>query len=177
MAPSDALLPSVKLYRARAWRGVGPATFDALDSSASVRGPRGWRFNDLGTEILYTAEVEALATLEVAVRPGFETIRQILIATIELPDDSVVDLATLGFVLPGNWNARPVADDSRTIAREFLDAIARLPAGSRRPLGVRVPSVLSASDHNVLLDPSRRRNYATTISNRIPFASLRATAS
>jgi len=36
--------------------------------------------------------VEALATLEVAVRPGFETIRQILIATIEIPDDSVVDM-------------------------------------------------------------------------------------
>jgi RES domain-containing protein len=167
----------VKLYRSRAWRGAGPATFDPLDSSASVRGPKGWRFNDLGTEILYTAEVEALATLEVAVRPGFETIRQILIATIELPDDSVVDLATLGLVLPSNWNALPAADDSRAIARAFLDAVTRLPAGSRRPLGLRVPSVLSASDHNVLLDPSRRSDYAATISNRISFASLRTTGS
>ncbi len=166
----------MKLYRARAWRGVGPATFDPLDSSASVRGPRGWRFNDLGTEILYTAEVEALATLEVAVRPGFESIRQILIATIELPDDSVVDLSTLGLVLPSNWNARPVADASRAIAREFLNAVARLPASSHRPLGVRVPSELSATNHNVL-DPSHRSDYAATISNRIPFASLRATIS
>ena len=165
----------MKVYRARAWRGVGPATFDALDSSGSVSGPKGWRFNDLGTEILYTAEVEALATLEVAVRPGFETIRQILIATIEIPDDSVVDLPAVGIVLPSNWNARPAADNSRTIASEFLDAIARLPAGSRRPLGLRVPSVVSASDHNVLLDPSRKTEYSAAISNRIPFSTLRET--
>ena len=79
----------MKLYRARAWRGgPGPATFDALDSSPSVAGPKGWRFNDLATEILYAAEVEALATLEVAVRPGWETIEHVLIATIEVPDGS-----------------------------------------------------------------------------------------
>lgn len=167
----------MNVYRARAWRGMGPATLDALDSSSSVRGPKGWRFNDLGTEILYTAEVEALATLEVAVRPGFDNIRHILIASIELPDDSIVDLSTLGIALPSNWNARPVADDSRTIAREFLDALAKLPAGSLKPVGLRVPSVLSASDHNVLLDPSRKREYTATISNRIPFSTLRATGS
>jgi len=78
----------VKLYRARAWRG-GLNTFDALDSAPSIAGPKGWRFNDLTTEILYAAEVEALATLEVAVRPGWETIQQVLIATIEIPDDSL----------------------------------------------------------------------------------------
>lgn len=167
----------MKVYRARAWRGVGPATFDPLDSSGSVSGPKGWRFNDLGTEILYTAEVEALATLEVAVRPGFDTIRHILIATIEIAEDSVANLSDLGIALPSNWNARPVADDSRSIAREFLDAIIRLPAGSRKPLGLRVPSVLSASDYNVLLDPARKREYTATISNRIPFSTLREMSS
>ena len=163
----------MKVYRARAWRGAGPVTFDPLDSSGSVSGPKGWRFNDLGTEILYTAEVEALATLEIAVRPGFDTIRHILIATIEIPENSLVSPSAYGIVLPSNWNARPVADDSRTIAREFLDALARLPAAARKPVGLRVPSVLSASDHNV--DPSRKREYTATISNRIPFSSLRDT--
>ena len=166
----------MKVYRARAWRGVGPARFDPLDSSGSVSGPKGWRFNDLGTEILYTAGVEALATLEIAVRPGFDAIRQILIASIEIPEDSIVSLSTLGIMLPSNWNARPVADDSRTIAREFLDAVARLPPGSRKPVGLRVPSVLSASDYNVLLDPSRKGEYTATISNRIPFSTLRDTS-
>jgi RES domain-containing protein len=145
----------VKVYRARAIRGPVAPMFDPLDSRDSVAGPAGWRFNDLKTEILYAAEVEALATLEVAVRPGWETIREILIATIEVPDGLIVDLDDLGVVLPRNWNARPVQDDSRVIAREFLDAVAALPAGQTKPVGLRVPSVVSTSDYNVLLDPSR----------------------
>jgi RES domain-containing protein len=162
----------VKVYRARAWRG-GPVLFDPLDSASSVAGPKGWRYNDLSTEILYTAQVEALAILEVAVRPGWETIQQVLVATIEIPENCVVSLADLGMVLPNNWNARPVADDSRLIAREFLDAVARLPAGTRRPAGLRVPSVLSSSDFNVLLDPSRKGEFRAAVSSRMPFKTPR----
>ena len=166
----------MRVFRARALRG-GVRTFDPLDSSGSIRGPRGWRFNDLSTEILYAAEVEALAILEVAVRPGWESIEQVLVATIEVPDDAIVSLDELGIVLPANWNARPVADDSRVIGREFLDAVARWPAGRPRPIGVRVPSAVSASDCNVLLDPSRRRECRARITSRVPFASLRRTVS
>ncbi len=167
----------MKVYRARAIRGPGTPTFEPLDSRDSVAGPAGWRFNDLGTEILYAAEVEALAALEVAVRPGWETIQQVLIATIEVPDGAISDLGDLGIVLPRNWNARPVQEDSRLIAREFLDAVAALPAGKRKPVGLRVPSVLSSSDYNVLLDPSRRSEYRAAITGHIPFSTLRTSAS
>ncbi len=167
----------MKVYRARAIRGPGAPSFDLLDSRDSVAGPAGWRFNDLKTEILYTAEVEALATLEVAVRPGWETIREILIATIEVPDGAIVDLEELGIVLPRNWNARPVQDDSRVIAREFLDALVALPADRSKPVGVLVPSVVSSSDYNVLLDPSRRAEYRASISSRVPFSTLRSNKS
>jgi RES domain-containing protein len=167
----------VKVFRARAWYGFGPATFDALDSAGSVAGPKGWRYNDLATEILYTAEVEALATLEVALRPGLETIRQILIATIEIPDNSVVSLDDIGITLPSNWNARPVADDSRSIASEFLAAVSQIPPGPKKPAGVCVPSVLSSSDCNILLDPARKKEYSARISNRLPFNTLRMTNS
>ena len=165
----------MKLYRARARRQT-TRKFVPLDASGSVAGPRGWRFNDLGTEVLYTAEVEALAILEVAVRPGFETITEILIATIEVPEDSIVGLADLGLQLPAHWDARPAGDDTRRIARGFLDAIAGKSAASR-PVGLRVPSVLSASDFNVLLDPSRKSEYQAKLTGRIPFGSLRATGS
>ena len=166
----------MRVFRARAWRG-GPAIFDALDSAASVSGPKGWRFNDLATEILYAAEVEALATLEVTVRPGWDTIQQVLIATIEIPDGAIANPSDLGIVLPSNWASRPVADDSRSIAREFLEAVARLPAGVKKPAGLRVPSVLSSTDHNVLLDPSRKREYSASITHRIPFKTFRVTGS
>jgi RES domain-containing protein len=165
----------VKLYRARAWRG-GPNTFDALDSAPSIAGPKGWRFNDLTTEILYAAEVEALATLEVAVRPGWESMQQVLIATIEIPDGSLANLSDLKIPLPSNWNSRPATDDSRLIAREFLNTIASCPATSR-PIGLRVPSVLSTTDFNVLLDPSRKSEMSASVSSRIPFNTLRVTGS
>ena len=166
----------MRVYRARAWRPRSRA-FEPLESSGSISGPRGWRFNDLATEILYTAEVEALAVLEVAIRPGLETIDQILVATIDIPDDSVVNLADLKITLSSNWNARPVSDDSRTIAREFLDGMSRLPARAKKPVGLRVPSVLSGSDFNVLLDPARKSEYQATITSRIPFGKLRKTGS
>jgi hypothetical protein len=111
------------------------------------------------------------------VRPGWETIQQILIATIEIPDDSVANLADLGIVLPRNWNSRPVATDSRTIAREFLATVAGLPATAAKPIGLRVPSVLSSSDFNVLVDPSRKGECTAAITSRIPFNTLRATRS
>jgi RES domain-containing protein len=166
----------VTLFRARARRQGTTRKFDPLDSSGSVAGPRGWRFNDLATEVLYTAEVEALAILEVAIRPGFDTIAEILIATIDVPDDSVVGLDDIDLKLPADWDVRPAADDSRKIARGFLDVLAAKPAG-RRPVGLRVPSVLSGSDFNVLLDPSRKAEFKAKLSGRIPFGNLRMTGS
>jgi RES domain-containing protein len=167
----------VKVYRARAWRGIGVVQFDPLDSTGSISGPKGWRFNDLETEILYAAEVEALATLEVSVRPGFETIQQVLIATIEVPDGVVTTLDALRIPLPRDWNARPASDASRRIARDLLAAIANLPADRHKPHGVRVPSVLSSTDFNVLLDPAHRNEYRASITNRIAFNTLRGTRS
>ncbi|HUO19089.1 MAG TPA: RES domain-containing protein [Steroidobacteraceae bacterium] len=163
----------MRLYRARAVRGAG-ARFDPLDASGSVAGPLGWRFNDPHTPILYTAEREALAVLEVAVRPGWESVREVLIAPIELPDDSVADLADLGIELPPDWSARPAAPAARRLARLFLERAARR---SPRPLGVRVPSVLSTSDCNVLLDPSRLAACRAGPVHRLAFKALLATRS
>lgn len=162
----------MRLYRARAWRGAGTPTFDPLDYTGSTRGLDGWRFNDISTPLLYAAEVEALAILEVSARPGWATIQHILVATIDVPEGSIVSLADLGIVLPSNWNARPAAADSRLIGREFLNAVAARPAGASRPIGVRVPSVLSGSDHNVLIDPSCVGELQADITGRIPFSSL-----
>jgi RES domain-containing protein len=164
----------VNVYRARAWRG-GPKTFDPLDSTASIAGPKGWRYNDLSTEILYAAEVEALAILEVAVRPGWETIVEVFVATIQVPDGTLVNLSDLGIALPTHWNARPATDDTRLIAREFLDKIAGISVA--RPMGLRVPSVISSTDFTVLVDPSRKDELSASITNRIPFNILRGTGS
>lgn len=155
----------MKVYRASRHN---PATFDPLDSAPSVRGLLGWRFNDTKTEILYAAEVESLAVLEVAIRPGLHTIDQIVVATIEIPDSSVAEPSDLKIILPSNWNARPAASDSRAVGRQFLDAIAKMPA-TTRPVGLRVPSVLSGSDHNILLDPAQKGRFKAKVTHLMPF--------
>lgn len=150
--------------------------FDPLDSSRSIARD-GWRFNDSKTELLYAAAVQSLALLEVVVRPGWESVQQVTVATIEVPDDAVVDLAQLGITLPTNWNARPVARDSQSIGAEFLSAIdARTAPPVPGIVGVLVPSVISTTDYNVLLDPRRKTDYKVVNWARIPFETLRTTA-
>lgn len=148
--------------------------FNPLDSSASVARD-GWRFNDRGTEILYAAAVEALAILEVAVRPGWETVQEISVACIEVPDASIAKLEDLDITLPTNWNVRPAARDAQRIGREFLEAVDKKSSATSKICGVYVPSVISSSDFNVLLDPRQSRLYKVANWTRIPFQTLRNT--
>lgn len=158
----------MKVYRA----SRGPyKTFNPLDSKPSIRGPLGWRYNDLHTEILYAASCESLAVLEVALRPGIETIKQIRVFEITVPDNSIVHLADLGILLPSNWANRPAADDSRAIAREFFDAIDN-PGGKPKAVGLFVPSVASHSDFTVLLDPRQIAGAPCKQLPLIPFEAL-----
>ena len=151
------------------------AAFDPLDSSASV-GRDGWRFNDKRSEILYTAEVQSLSILEVAARPGWDTVAELTIAAIEVPDGTVFDLRDLGIVLPSNWNVRPAAPNAQSIGGEFLAAVDREAAAGRRVCGLRVPSVISTTDHNVLLDPRQKTSFSVASWSRIPFNWLVGTA-
>jgi RES domain-containing protein len=151
------------------------AAFDPLDSSASVARD-GWRFNDRRCELLYTAEVQSLAILEIAARPGWDTVIELTVAAIAVPDGSVLDLADLGLVLPSNWNVRPAAANAQRIAAEFLAAVDREAAAGRRVCGLRVPSVISTSDYNVLLDPRQKTSFSVSAWSRIPFDWLVGTA-
>jgi RES domain-containing protein len=152
------------------------SSFDPLDSSASTARD-GWRFNDRRTQIIYSAEVEALAILEVVARPGWENVHELTVAAIEVPDDSVVDLGTLGISLPANWNQRPVARNAQRVGAEFLAAVDRQSTQAQRICGLRVPSVVSSSDYSVLLDPRQKSSYRIAAWSRIPFDWLLNSAS
>lgn len=163
---------SVRVFRASRKPAV---QFDPLDSSASIARD-GWRYNDGRTEILYAAEVEALAILEVVARPGWETVRELVVAAIDVPDEAIASLRDLGIVLPTNWNQRPAPLNARSIAREFLAKVDAQKAAGRTICGLRVPSVISSSDHNVLLDPRQKSSYRVGDRARIPFEWLRVSA-
>jgi RES domain-containing protein len=150
------------------------AVFEPLDSSASVVRD-GWRFNGNRSEILCTAELQALAMLELAAHPGWDMVAALAVAGIAIPDDSVVDLADLGLVLSTNWNARPAAQNAQSIGAEFLAAVDREAAAGRRVCGLRVPSVIGTTDHNVLLDPRQKSSFSIASWSRIPFNWLAGT--
>jgi hypothetical protein len=82
------------------------SAFDPLDANASVA-LDGWRFNNKRSSILYAAEVQSLAILEVVSRPGWATVAELTIAAIAVPEGSVLSLEDLGLLLPTNWNVRP----------------------------------------------------------------------
>jgi RES domain-containing protein len=165
-------LTAVRVYRASR---KPRALFDPLDSTASVARD-GWRYNDSRTEILYAAEVEALSILEVVARPGWESVVELNVAAIEVPDGSIAELSDLAITLPSNWNQRPAARNAQRIGAEFLAAVDHARTQGRRVCGVRVPSVISSTDHNVLLDPRQKSAYRIANWSRIPFDWLIGTA-
>lgn len=151
------------------------AAVDPLDASASVARD-GWRFNDKRSAILYAAQVQSLAILEVVSRPGWSTVGELTIAAIAVPEGSVVSLEDLGLLLPTNWNVRPVGPNAQSIGGEFLKAVDLAATEGRLICGVLVPSVISTTDFNVLLDPRQRELYRIAEWVRIPFNWLVGTA-
>ena len=146
------------------------SAFNPLDARGSVD-RAGWRFNDKRSAILYTAEVQSLAILEVVSRPGWTTLAELTIAAIAVPEESVVSPDDLGLLLPTNWNVRPAGPNAQSIGGEFLKAVDQAAKEGRQIFGVRVPSVISTTDCNVLLDPRQRENYRIADWGRIPFNS------
>jgi RES domain-containing protein len=151
------------------------SAFDPLDASASVA-RAGWRFNDKRSAILYAAEVQSLAMLEVVSRPGWSTVAELTVAAIAVPEGSVVSLEELGLLLPTNWNVRPAGPNAQRIGGEFLKVVDQAAAEGRQICGVQVPSVISTTDCNILLDPRQREKYRVDDWVRIPFNWLVGTA-
>jgi RES domain-containing protein len=106
---------------------------------------QGGRWHTRGRRVVYCASVEALAVLEVRVHLGSDLSGvPYVMHTVELPDGE------LGVVprksLPSNWNAITLREGTQAIGDQWL--------ASGRSLALRVPSVHSRSDYNVLFNPS-----------------------
>lgn len=151
------------------------SAFNPLDASASVARD-GWRFNVKRNTILYAVEVQSLAILEVVSRPGWASLAELTIAAIEVPEGSVESLDDLGLLLPTNWNVSPAGPNAQSIGSEFLKAVDQAATEGRQICGVRVPSVISTTDSNVLLDPRQSEKYRIADWVRIPFNWLVGTA-
>jgi RES domain-containing protein len=102
------------------------------------------RWHSAGRPIVYLASSEALAVLEVRVHLGSVVpLDRYVILTIELPARLIDVLPRAEW--PRGWDAVPFGPSSQRVGDRWLAA--------QRGVALRVPSVHSSSDFNVLLNP------------------------
>ena len=118
------------------------------------------RWHSAGSPVVYAASCEALAVLELRVHLGrFIPKAAFTLHTLELPD-RLVDTLAAG-KLPRRWNAVPIATASQRVGDRWLKE------GSG--LALRVPSIHSRSDWNVLLNPAHRDIRLVRILSAAPY--------
>lgn len=100
----------------------------------------GGRWNNPGTYLVYAAENNVLAALEVALRIPLEDIsKDYVMIPIELPDDVAIAQPSL----PKNWYIN--MDVTRSIGDDFVSR--------NKSLLMKVPSALISDSFNYLINP------------------------
>lgn len=103
------------------------------------------RWHTAGRAVVYTASSEALAVLELRVHLGrFIPTAAFTMHTLELPDRLIETVSARS--LPARWNAVPATAVSQRVGDAWL--------ASGKSVALRVPSIHSRSDFNVLLNPA-----------------------
>jgi RES domain-containing protein len=104
----------------------------------------GGRWNSPGKSIVYTAENNLLAALEVALRVPLTNISSdYVMIPIFAPDNTTVYSPTL----PKNWNRNPKL--TQQIGNEFLE--------DNKFLLMKVPSALMSNTFNFLINPKHKK--------------------
>lgn len=143
-----------------AWRITKRKYKDAAFTGAGAR-KYGGRWNSPGTAIVYTAETQSLAILEMLVH--LETpdlLPEYVLIGVEIDESLVRELDRSK--LPRNWRAQPAPLELRKFGDEWLAA------GNSAVL--RVPSALVPGESNFLVNPAHPDFSKLTIRDAISFA-------
>jgi RES domain-containing protein len=131
--------------------------------SLSAEGSRrlGGRWHPPGVAVLYTASTEALAYLErfVHLGPELQASPHVML-TISVPDDQGIESIDRAH-LPKRWMAVPIPPAVQAVGGQWVQ--------HGRSLALSVPSVLSGSDRNILLNPVHSGYSAVRVLERRAF--------
>lgn len=117
-----------------------------ISGTGSAQYPGRW--NKKGTPVLYTGKNKEIALLEnIAHIPPMMT-PQLDILTLEIPDDSITELAIED--LPENWHQFPAPTILSEIGQEWIDI--------GKTVALKVPSSIIHSSHNIILN-CNHKNY------------------
>ena len=123
----------------------------------------GARWNSQGVEMIYTAINRSLAMAEVAVHFSIATMpKNYMMVTIDIPDD--IEIKTLNTEhLPANWNQFPHPTSTQKIGNLFIS--------ENTHCCLKVPSVVTQGDFNILINPQHEEFARVRIINieQFPF--------
>ncbi len=120
----------------------------------------GGRWNSPGTSIVYAAQTQSLAVLEILVHlDGPELLQRYVLIGVEIAETLVRDV--LPADLPLNWRADPVPATVRQIGDKWIES------GASAVL--RVPSTLVPAESNFLLNPAHPDFKKLVIQDPIAF--------
>lgn len=123
----------------------------------------GARWNPIGIELIYTAQNRSLAMAEVAVHLTLATLPEdYMILTIDIPDDIKIKEITVAD-LPADWQEFPHPASTQDIGREFVT--------ENKYCVLRIPSVVTLGDFNLLINPNHKDFFRITITSidKFPF--------
>jgi RES domain-containing protein len=104
----------------------------------------GGRWNPPGLHAVYLAESRALAALEIIVHAPREVMSlDWRIIEVEVPDELIQAVSRAD--LPTGWQALPSSLTARNFGAKWLRA--------RKSLAIRLPSVIIAEEHSLMLNP------------------------
>jgi RES domain-containing protein len=132
-------------------------------SAFSGEGARlyGGRWNSPGIPVIYTAESQSLAALEILVHlDGPELLDKYLLFPVEIAQTMIQQLELLE--LPRNWRAEPAPERLRAIGDAWVE--------SKASVALRVPSALVPGEHNFLLNPGHKNFAALKIGEPFSFS-------
>lgn len=131
-------------------------------SASSDEGARifGGRWNRRGTAMIYTAESQSLAVLEILVHlDSPELLKKYVLFEVGIEEKYILDLDVSA--LPRNWRAEPAPSRVQAIGDDWV-------AKSTSAV-LRVPSALVPGESNYLLNPGHVDFRKLQISAPVPF--------
>jgi RES domain-containing protein len=131
-------------------------------SALSGEGARiyGGRWNSPGTAMIYTAQSQALAVLEMLIHlDSPELLKRYSLFEVEMDLLYVAELDLSN--LPRNWRANPTPAGVRAIGDDWV--------ASRRSVALRVPSALVPAESTFLLNPQHPDFSKLCIGKAVPF--------
>jgi RES domain-containing protein len=120
----------------------------------------GGRWNSPGTAIIYTAESQSLAVLEILVHlDSPELLKKYALFRVGIDESYIVDIDAA--ILPRNWRTEPVPGKVQKIGDEWVT--------NATSAVLRVPSTLVSGEFNFLLNPRHADFPKLQFSGPIPF--------